>query len=322
MNRTVAPYPAGVADRNQWIVERRPARDQLDPERPGAFFVEPELSADGVVREVATIFLTNRECPWKCVMCDLWQHTMEVASPPGSIVRQIKHALAQLPHVPVLKLYNSGSFFDPRAIPKAELPDIAMLCGRFQEVIVECHPALVGPGTVEFARQLRGRLQVALGLETAHPEALERINKRITVQSFEVAAGFLRVNGISVRTFLLVHPPFIEASAQKRWLQQSIRTAFDAGSSVVSLIPTRNGNGAMEDLRALGLFEGPALRDVEDGLAFGIGLNQGRVFGDTWDLSRFARCPTCAQARVARVRRMNLEQKLLPRLECSECHGA
>ena len=37
--------------------------------------------------DVATIFLTGRECPWRCVMCDLWQHTIESDTPAGALVR-------------------------------------------------------------------------------------------------------------------------------------------------------------------------------------------------------------------------------------------
>ena len=34
-----------------------------------------------------------------------------------SCLREIEHALGLLPPATVVKLYNSGSFFDPRAIP-------------------------------------------------------------------------------------------------------------------------------------------------------------------------------------------------------------
>ncbi|HEY1809949.1 MAG TPA: hypothetical protein VGG42_15405, partial [Acidobacteriaceae bacterium] len=67
-----AAYPATEAARDRWIAEQRPSRAKLDPLRPWAFFVEEEYAAEGAVIPVATVFLTNRECPWRCVMCDLW----------------------------------------------------------------------------------------------------------------------------------------------------------------------------------------------------------------------------------------------------------
>jgi len=66
---------------------------------------------------VATIFLTNRECPWRCVMCDLWKNTLIDSVPLGAIPSQIDYALARLPAARQIKLYNSGSFFDTQAIP-------------------------------------------------------------------------------------------------------------------------------------------------------------------------------------------------------------
>ena len=105
-------YPATNLERDKWVLERRPARETLDPQKPYLFFVEQELSASGEILPVATIFLTNRECPWRCVMCDLWRNTLTTSVPPGAIPAQIDFALSQLPAARVLKLYNSGSFFD------------------------------------------------------------------------------------------------------------------------------------------------------------------------------------------------------------------
>lgn len=143
----------------------------LDPTRPWQFFAEEERSSSGEILAVNTLFLTNRECPWKCVMCDLWQNTLTETVPVGAIPAQIEFALARLPPARVVKLYNSGSFFDPRAVPVADYPAIASLLGRFERVIVECHPALIGDPCLRFRDLISARLEVAMGLETVHPEA-------------------------------------------------------------------------------------------------------------------------------------------------------
>src|SRR5207248_3530331 len=113
--------PATATETDRWVLNLRPARNHLDPWRPYAFHTEPEAGPDGEIVEAVTIFLTNRECPFRCMMCDLWRNTLEETVPPGAIAAQIRHALEQLP-APAgarqhLKLYNAGSFFDPRAIP-------------------------------------------------------------------------------------------------------------------------------------------------------------------------------------------------------------
>ena len=75
--------------------------------------------------DVATLFLTNRECPYRCLMCDLWKNTLTETVPIGAIPAQIDYALGQLPPARQIKLYNSGSFFDPHAIPPQDHPAIA-----------------------------------------------------------------------------------------------------------------------------------------------------------------------------------------------------
>ena len=172
-------YPATDHERDEWILERRSPRETLDPLTPHAFLAEEEASAANEVVPVATIFLTNRECPWRCVMCDLWRNTLTTSVPDGAIPAQIDFALAQLPAARHLKLYNSGSFFDSRAIPIADHQAIAERANAFERLIVECHPALVGENCVRFRDRLDARLEIAMGLETVHPGILPRDRKSV-----------------------------------------------------------------------------------------------------------------------------------------------
>ena len=93
---------------DEWILARRPPRNALAPDRPYAWLVEQEPAPEGGLVDVATLFLTNRECPYRCLMCDLWKNTLETSVAPGQIPEQIRWALAQLPPARHLKLYNAG----------------------------------------------------------------------------------------------------------------------------------------------------------------------------------------------------------------------
>jgi radical SAM enzyme (TIGR01210 family) len=316
-------YPESPAARDRWILEQRPSRNVLDPSRPYAFHVETEVGAEGRAVDVATIFLSNRECPWRCLMCDLWRNTLEETVPAGAISDQIRHALRQfralVPGESYLKLYNAGSFFDPRAIPVAEYSSIANLASPFLRTIVECHPALVGPRCLELRDVLCRPLEVALGLETVHPEVLERLNKRMTLDQFRRAAEFLAAAGIDLRVFILVRPPWLSDNEGLDWAKRSLDFAFDCGASVCSLIPTRAGNGAMESLAASGEFTPPTLRSLEQALEYGLSRHSGRVFADLWDIEKFAGCRQCSSARIERIRRMNVEQIAPEAIECL-CH--
>jgi archaeosine synthase beta-subunit len=311
-------YPILVAERDKWILSQRPKRNVLDPHRPYAFFVEEERSAVGEVVPVATVFLTNRECPWRCLMCDLWRNTLTETTPAGAIPEQIDYALSQLPAARQIKLYNSGSFFDRKAIPPEDYSAIASRVIRFDRTIVECHPSLIGEACLQFRDLLPNQLEIAMGLETVHPEILERLNKRMTLDQFSAAADFLRRNGIDLRVFILVQPPFMHPDEALHWAQRSLDFAFNCGASAATLIPTRSGNGAMDTLIAQGAFVPPLLKVVEEAAEYGISLDKGRVFVDLWDMPLNAdECPHCRDNRLARLRELNLSQKILPRMECA-----
>jgi len=312
-------YPATNLERDTWILERRPARQRLDPQKPYLFFVEQELSASGEILPVATIFLTNRECPWRCVMCDLWRNTLTTSVPPGAIPAQIDFALSQLPVARVLKLYNSGSFFDSRAIPVEDHHAIAARANNFQRLIVENHPALVDDHCLRFQDRLQCRLEIAMGLETVHPDILAKLNKHMTLEQFSTAASFLRAHDIDMRVFVLVQPPFMPPHEAVLWAQRSVDFAFDCGATAVTLIPTRGGNGAMEALASHRQFSPPRLETLEASFSYGVGLKRGRVFADLWDAERILSCPVCRPPRISRLRDMNLFQVNLAPVRCQSC---
>ena len=302
-----------------WILSRRPARELRDAYLPYEYFVEEECAAGGLVEPVATVFLTNRECPFRCVMCDLWRNTLTETVPVGAIPAQIDHALLQLPPAKQLKLYNSGSFFDPHAIPPGDYGAIADRANRFDRVIVENHPALTGDGCLRFRDMVRGRLEVAMGLETAEPEVLAKLNKQMTLDQFSRAANFLRRNEMDVRVFILVQPPYMAATEALYWAQRSLDFAMEHGATAATLIPTRAGNGVMDDLMAEGRFALPSLHTLESAMEYGLGLKAGRVFADLWGLRES--CASCHAERAARLRQMNLRQVVLERVDCARCGG-
>ena len=306
-----------------WITAQRPARPaNLDPFKPHAFFSEEERTDSGRIVPTATILLTNKECPWRCLMCDLWKNTLTDTVPPGAIPQQIDFALSQLDARPAqVKLYNSGSFFDAAAIPHADYPAIAQSVAFAGHVIVESHPRLVGEKALRLRDLLPGSLEVAMGLETVHPEVFPRLNKKFSLAEFSSAAEFLRTAEIAVRTFILVNPPFLNEEDGIEWTVKSADFAFDCGAAVVSLIPTRSGNGAMDTLLESGEFVPPRLSTLEKAQERALNLRRGRVFADTWDLEQFSPCPTCREKRRQRLRIVNLTQQLPARIECPVCGG-
>jgi len=305
-----------------------------DPRQPAGWLVEDERSEEGSFPSVLTVFLRNRECPWHCVFCDLWRHALPHDLVPGQSVAQFDGALAAANLAGArptrVKLYNAGSFFDPRAIPPADHPALAERAARFERVIVECHPSLVGDRVWRFRDGLaavRGggspasALEVAMGLETSDAAVLARLNKRMTPEDFARAAGALRSEGVAVRAFVLVQPPFVDAPDAARSAAVSAEFAFACGATAVSLIPVRPGNPPLDVLARQGHFAAPALGTLEDAVdaALGLARGRGRVFADLWDLERFSACSECFPARRLRLQDQNRGQQVAARVRCGRC---
>ena len=304
---------------NQWILLNRGKKNQVDPFRPYAYLVEKELTHNGKIEDVTTIFLTNKECPFRCLMCDLWKNTTDQSVPTGAIAKQIEFALEQLPSTKHLKLYNSGNFFDSKAIPAQDHDLIIQLTKTFDSLLIENHPKLTDRRVLEFRDRLKTDLLVALGLETVHPEVLPLLNKQMTLYDFETATSLLNDHDILSRAFILLKPPFLDEREGIEWAKRSIDYAFDVGVECCVLIPTRAGNGAMDHLQNAGHFESPSLKSLEQVMDYGVALGKGRVFADLWDVKQFSVCGACFGERYERLENMNFTQKMYPTVSCSFC---
>lgn len=303
-------------------------------------------SAGGGTASALTLFLVGAECPFTCVFCDLWRHTLDGPTPSGALPAQVDAALGALESEPdfelgrtVVKLYNASNFFEPRAVPPEDRDALADRLSGALQVVVECHPRLVlrrGEECLAFAERLAGTLEVAMGLETVHPEAFPRLNKGMALPDFAAAAGWLAERGIGVRAFVQVGVPWVPAEESVEWAVRSAEHAFEAFAGQVAVIPTRggpDGGGAMEALAREGAFVPPTLADLEDALDGCLSLPAARLDGegdgesgavataDLWDLEALATCSECLPARRERLARMNLSGVVEPRVACRECGG-
>lgn len=307
----------------------RPPKPEVDPWKPLGIVEEPERWPDGTTAPSLTVFLAGAECPFTCVFCDLWRSTLDGRTPAGALPAQLRQALSERrggggepgPRGRI-KLYNASNFFDPRAVPPEDLPELARLVEPFPHVTVENHPRLTDRRCRDFQRLLAGRLEVALGLEAIHPGALPRLNKRISVSDFDRAAERLRGWDLDLRVFVLVGSPFIPPVESLEWTVATVEHALDRGARLVALNPVRDSEGEMERLAGTGDFTPPTLGDLENALDACLELPRAReavVVADLWDVELLASCPECSEARIERLRRLNLTGRPEPRVECGVC---
>ena len=265
-----------------------------------------------------TVFMVGAECPMRCVYCDLWQHTLDERTPEGALAAQLEVALARLDDRgwPLsdtrVKLYNASNFFEPRAVPDRDAMAIADRMRGARRVVVESHPGLLGQRCQRFAERLASgdtRLEVAMGLETAHPKALRQMRKGADLDDFAKAAQWLREREIALRIFLLVDVPFIDQGDQVAWLERSVERACALGAERIALIPTRATVPEMKALASAGAFEPPTLALVEQALeaAWSVvdGVSQDvMVSVDPWDLELLAAGVPDGARRIARLQQI------------------
>ncbi len=141
--------------------------------------------------------------------------------------------------------------------------------------------------------------------------------KSLLRDDFEEAAAFLKRNGIQMRAFVLLNPPFLTGHSENiEWALKTIEFAFECGVGSCSVIPTRSGNGIMQVLEEKGEYIPPTLDALEQVFERSLALQKGRIFVDTWDIEFLSKCDQCFEARKDRLEQMNLLQQFLPYIKC------
>ena len=313
---------ASAAD--QRIRSLRPPKGHVDPDTVHGSLLEEERRPDGKIERALTVFLAGAECPFTCSFCDLWKWTIDGPTSPGALTTQLGSVLQAIagPVPDRLKLYNASNFFDLRAVPSEDVLGMATLAASFAAITVESHANTIGSRTLAFARQVPGRLEVAMGLETIDPVAAAHLNKRLDLARFDWAARFLSENGVDLRVFVLLGAPYVRAGESVAWTVRTVEYAVERGASVVSIIPVRGGNGEMERLQGLGHFAPPTLSQLEAALDGCVQFTRTVVTADLWDVERLPACEHCRSARIERLRRLNASGRSEQRIACSVCEAA
>ena len=301
----------------------RPPKPRFDPYRAHGSLVEEERRPGGITERSLTVFLTGAECPFTCSFCDLWKWTIDGPTIPGALTTQLRAVLNANTgdKFDRIKLYNASNFFDQRSVPREDVDGIATLTAPFKGVTVESHASTIGPKTLEFARQIEGRLEVAIGLETINPASVAWLNKRLDLTRFDASLRLLLDNGIDVRVFVLLGVPYTSVRDSISWTVRTVAHAVERGASVVSVIPVRGGNGELERLQSLGHFIPPTLVQLEEALDACSDIDGAVVTADMWDVEQLPACEGCRSERIARMKRINLTGRSEPLIDCATCRA-
>lgn len=158
--------------------------------------------------------------------------------------RQIDEALSGYRGEPFVKIYTSGSFLDEKEIPRTVRERIFEEFKGCERILIESRPEFVREDVL---KTLPKTVTVALGLESSDPDVLRTsINKGFTPEDSRNAGLLIKSAGLSVRTYLILKPPFLTESAA---IEDTVDSAIfaDEFSDEISVNPLNIQRGTLAD---------------------------------------------------------------------------
>lgn len=249
-----------------------------EEEKPLAFWQGTDRH-EGRERKTLTIILKSGGCSWnRCLMCS-YRHERYVGLSKNELadrlILQLRFVTNIIPikDVEIIKLYTSGSFFDPDEVPLAVLEEAGALF-RGKIIIAETRPEYVQDEVLEdfIARFDDGTntkpLYVAIGLETTNDRIREKsIDKGFSSEDFNQAVRAARNTGTGIKAYLLMKPLFLTEKEAIADMKQSLTDLSGIADSISMNTCTVQRGTDMERYWKQGAYRPPYLWSVADVLA-------------------------------------------------------
>lgn len=201
-----------------------------DPTVPIAVWRGKDLLRPGEPADSLTIILRTVGCSWgRCLMCGFFNMTSPGLVAPEALVAQYEKAMADCPEGAIIKLYTSGSFYDPKEVPpEAQREILRRLAAdpRPAKVIIETMPEFITPEAFPPRLDAPRNLEFAVGLETSN-DAIRKhsVVKGFTWEQFREACGVARDHGATVKAYTILKPPFL---TERDAIEDAVSTCRDA----------------------------------------------------------------------------------------------
>jgi len=231
--------------------------------KPVAYWIKEDRLLDKIGKEF-TIILRTKGCSWAlgdqggCTMCGYIQDSCGDTINSSNIKNQFMHAwndkLEEIQNDTddyIIKIFNSGSFFDDEEIPedlrKFIYEQIAYV-SNITEVVVESRTEHLSRDKLFQMRSELGNrhVEIGIGLETVNDYIrLNYINKGITFEEFLDAVNLCKQCDIGIRAYLLFKPPFISEESAIDDCVSSIETLIDMQVNTISVNPVNIQRGTL-----------------------------------------------------------------------------
>jgi len=230
-------------------------------------------------RKTLTIILKSGGCSWnRCLMCSYRHERYSGLSKEelsSRLIRQLRFVIHSIPieDVEIVKLYTSGSFFDPNEVPPAVLEEAGTIF-RGKIIIAETRPEYVNEEVLEKFISLiddgtsAKPLYVAIGLETTNDRIREKsIDKGFSSEDFRTAVHSARKAGSGIKAYLLLKPLFLTEMEAMADMKQSLADLSGVADIISMNTCTVQRGTDMERYWKQGAYRPPYLWSVAEVLA-------------------------------------------------------
>ena len=232
-------------------------KEKRSPSELEAIWREKDMSNGNVVDALVVIMRTNG-CVWAktggCTMCGYKTASLSNVSE-EDLMKQLDQVSSRYKGEPFVKIYTSGSFLDENEIPVSVRNRVFEMFGSCERLLFESRPEFITKDVLDTCPR---NVTIALGTESSDEEILSvSIRKGFTTEDSRRAGTLIKENGLSVRTYLLLKPLFVQ---EKRAIDSAVESVMFAApfSDEISINPLNVQKGTyVERMWKRGEFRSP-----------------------------------------------------------------
>ncbi len=236
-------------------IKRKFKLDKIEVDKPVSFWIKEDRLLSKKGKEF-TIILRTKGCSWAlgdyggCSMCGYIQDSTIEKIDQIHIINQFNYAFEEkISEITsdeddfIIKIYNSGSFFDDDEISAdvrehifKKIADVP----KIKEVVIESRVDYITNEKLNIMKSiLKDKyVEVAIGLETVNDYIRNNyINKGLKFKDFLDAIHLCKKNDIGIRAYLLFKPPFINEQTAIDDCANSIQKLVELKINTISINP-------------------------------------------------------------------------------------
>ncbi len=243
-------------------IRRKKQFSENELNKPVSFWTKKERLIDGIGKEF-TIILRTKGCYWAlehagCSMCGYIQDANIKNVDSQQIINQFNYAFEnKIEEILndtddyILKIFNSGSFFDNSEISEdvriyiyKKVAEIS----KIKEFIVESRIEFIDKKQLkEMLKYLKNTyIEIGIGLETVDDHIRNNyINKNLFFLDFIETLKLCQKMGIGIKAYLLFKPPFLNEQAAIDDCTNSIKTLISYNINSISVNPCNIQKGSL-----------------------------------------------------------------------------